>query len=140
MREILIQWLKEASKLKAGAKLHLVVSNKDEQSLLHSALVKELGILQKVDPMTAATLAPFKLFKSGRFWVGLEKVIAIPTVGFVKEPSGEMRKITLSLYDADRTRRIRLMCEDGLSLETINELEGPLSQAEMDEILSLKEG
>lgn len=140
MREIIIQWLEEASKLEYGSKLHLVASNKREQTLLYNAIEKELEILKKIDPSAGATLLPFTVFRSGRFWVGIEKILAIPTVGFIKDAMGQMKKVRLPKLDSDRPRRIKLMCEDGLSLEAIEELEGPLSKQETEEIKSLKEG
>ena len=140
MREIIIRWLEEASKMSYGAKLNLLASNKKEQNLMFEAIGKEINILRKIDPMMASTLVPFKVFKSGRFWVGVERILSIPTLGFIKNPDGKVKKVRLPEIDADRDRRIRLMCEDGLPVETIEELEGPLSPADLEEIKQLKEG
>ena len=139
MREIIIRWLDEAAKLKCGSKLHLVASTGHEQNVLYEAIIKELKVMRKIDPMVAATLLPFKMFKSGRFWVGIEVILAAPTLGFIRDPNGTMRKIRLPDIDSDRARRLKLMCEDGLPIETIEELEGPLSKNETQEIQSMKE-
>ena len=140
MRELTIRWLDEASKLEYGDKLNLVANNKKEQEVLYSSILKELKILKEIDPVKGATLLPFKLFKSGRFWVGVEKILSIPTVGFIRKANGNVRKIELAAIDYERSRRLKLMCEDGLPLETIEEFEGPLTAAEIEEIRQLKEG
>ena len=138
MREIIIRWIEEVSRLDYGDKLNLVASNKKEQQLLFEAISKEINILKKIDPQTGVQLVPFHLFKGGRFWVGIEKIMAIPTLGFVRKADGEVKKVVLRDIDEGKMRRLRLMCEDGLSLEMIEELEGPLSVAERQEVEHLK--
>jgi hypothetical protein len=140
LREIIIRWLEEAGKLDYGDKLNLVAPNKKEQESLYKQVLKELKLLQEIDPVKGASLAPFKLYKGGRFWVGVEKILSIPTIGFVRRADGTVKKLELSAIDYERDRRIKLMCEDGYSLEKIEELEGPLSQGEIDDIRQMKEG
>ena len=140
MREIIIRWLDEASRMEVGDKLNLIASDKKEQTLLYDLVVKEVNIMKGIDPMAGSTLLPFKHFKSGRFWVGIEKIMSIPTLGFVRRANGKVERIQLTNIDPERSRRLRLMCEDGLPLETIEQLEGPLSGSELEEIKQLKEG
>lgn len=136
MREIIIRWLETAQNLAIGAKLHLPTSSRKEQEVIFLAIHKEMNVLRKIDPEKAASLVPFKIFKDGRFWVGVEKILAIPTLGFIKNPDGSVEKVKLSSIDPERERRLRLMREDGLSLDDIEKMEGPLS---MDELIILKE-
>lgn len=140
MREIIIRWLDEAGKLDYGDKLHLVANNQKEQETLYKQLVKEMKLLKEIDPLKGATLAPFKVFKNGRFWVGVERILSIPTIGFIRKANGKVQKVELAAIDYERSRRIRLMVEDGYSLEKIDELEGPLSPEDKEEIRQLKEG
>ncbi|MFA5543038.1 MAG: hypothetical protein WDA47_04640 [Bacilli bacterium] len=140
MREIIIRWLDEAAKLNYGDKLNLVANNKKEQEVLFSEINKELKVMREIDPVKGATLLPFKMFKNGRFWVGVEKILSIPTMGFIRKANGKVEKIELAAIDYERDRRIRLMCEDGYSLEKIEELEGPLTPEEISEIRFAKEG
>ena len=139
MREIIIQWLEKASTLAVGAKLNLIATNRKDQYSLADAIQKELSLLKKIDPILGSTLTVTRFFKGGRFWVAIEKILSAPTVGFIKNPDGSVEKVQLQETDPDRVRRIRLMAEDGYTIQAIEEIEGELNSQEKEEITKIRE-
>ncbi len=131
MREIMNRWLEEALTSNVGEEHLLPVETKKEGDDLVRKLQSELKILSEIDPMSAGELQIYRDFRDHRYWVVIEKVVYSPFVGWKKKVDGTVEKVEISIL-GERYRRIRLMKEDGLSLDEIKDLEGDLSDEEIE--------
>jgi len=131
MREILNRWLEEALASKTGEELLLPADNKKNADSLIHKLQGELKILSEIDPMSAGELQVSRDYRDHRFWVVIKKVKYSPFIGFKKKVDGTVERVEISA-PGSRYRRIRLMKEDGLSLDEIKELEGGLTDEEIE--------
>ena len=136
-RALVIKYLTEAVELEYGEELYIPAESKSDQMHLLRTLIQEIRILERIDPVTASSLIMHGAFKSHRLWVVLKKVVSSPTTAFKKSENGEVERIDLN-FDGERSRRLRLMAEDGLSLEEIKEIEGELSDIELSFLTSKK--
>jgi len=59
----------------------------------------------------------------------LKKVASSPTTAFRRSEDGQVERIDFK-FDSERSRRIRLMFQDGLSIDEIREIEGELTPEE----------
>jgi hypothetical protein len=128
-RDLLIRWLEEALAQKTGEELHLPVENRNDRVALHKALQKEIDILRKIDPVPASTLIVAPRTKDGKLYVVIRKVMMTPLVGFRKLQDGTTERIEID-HSRDRWRRLKLMKDDGLSLQQIIDIEGDLTEEE----------
>jgi hypothetical protein len=134
-RSLVIQYLKEAIDLDFDEELYIPAESRNDQMHLLRTVIQEIRILERIDPVTASSLIVHGAFKSHRLWVVLKKVSASPTTAFRKGRDGEVERVTFE-FDSERSRRLRLMIQDGLSVEQIQEIEGELSP---DELIILKQ-
>lgn len=125
------RWLEEALSSNTGEEHLLPVESKKDADDLIRKLQSELKILSEIDPMSAGELQISRDYRDHRFWVVIKKVRYSPFVGFKKGVDGTVEKVEISIL-SDRYRRIRLMKEDGLSLDEIRELEGGLTDEEIE--------
>ena len=137
-RDLVIKYLKEAISLEFGEELFIPAESRNEQMHLMKTIIQEIRILEKIDPLTASSLIIHGAFKSHRLWVVMKKVVASPTTAFKKTEHGEVERIDFD-FDSERARRLRLMLQDGLSLEEIKELEGELTPEELSFLTAKKE-
>ena len=128
-REIVLKWIDKTLEQVLHAKLYISTEGKSDAKKLKDAFSKELDVLYEIEPEKAGTILISDQFKDKRFWVVLERVLGNPLLGFIKQPDGTMERVQLS-FDPERERRIKLMQKDGLSLEEVEEAEGPLSKIE----------
>ena len=128
-RALVIKYLKEAVDLEYGEELYIPAESKNDQMHLLKTLIQEIRVLERIDPLTASSLIIHGAFKSHRLWVVLKKVVSSPTTAFRKGTGGEVERVNFD-FDSERSRRIRLMIEDGLSLEEVKEIEGDLTPDE----------
>ena len=128
-RDLLIRWLEEALQAKTGEELHLPVETRKDRKALVKALQKEVDILRKIDPVPASTLLIAEKTKDGKLYVIIRKVMMTPLVGFLKRVDGETERIEIS-HERDRWRRLKLMKDDGLSLQQVEDIEGDLTEEE----------
>jgi hypothetical protein len=130
MRNITIDWLYKASQLTVGEELYFPAESKQVQKDLYKLFLRELKVMSEIDAVMASTIAVAPTFKDKRHWVLLRKTAGTPTTAFKKNTvTGEVERVLLH-DDTDRQRRIRLMIEDGLSIDQITELEGELTEGE----------
>ena len=109
MREIIINWIEEALKMKVGESLHFMAPTKQERNQIFKMMEKELKIFKEIDPERAVLISPFKTFKDGRFWIGFRRVAAFPTIGFIQSPDGNRRKVTIQGDNSEEQRIKKLM-------------------------------
>lgn len=129
-RSLVIKYLTEAIDLEYDEELYIPAESRADQLHLLRTIINEIRVLERIDPLTASSLIVHGAFKSHRLWVVLKKVAASPTTAFKKCGDGEVERISFS-FDSERSRRLRLMMEDGLSLEEIQEIEGELTPDEI---------
>lgn len=133
-RDIILKWIDEALKADPGEVVHLPVENKQHLKDLTKAFHKEIQVMAEISPAKASTLKLSRTMKDGFLWLQIEKISATPLVGFIKRRNGTTERINIG--DPDRERRLKIMKEDGLTLEEIIDLEGDLTE---DEAKFLKE-
>ena len=136
-RSLVIKYLKEAIDLDYGEELYIPAESRNEQKHLLGTIIKEIRILERIDPLTASSLIIHSAFKSHRLWVVLKKVASSPTTAFRRGEDGQVERIDFK-FDSERSRRIRLMFQDGLSIDEIREIEGELTPEE-ELLLNAKE-
>lgn len=122
-RDLLMNYLREATDMKRGEILFIPVESKDQQKYLLSEINKEIRALQEIDLQAAMQLISEGIFKDMRLWVCIKKVSASPTTAFIKKESGEIKRLNIDL-SSEKERRRKLMFEDGLTNEEIAEIEG----------------
>lgn len=128
-RDLLIRWLEEALQAQTGEELHLPVETRKDRKALLKALQKELETLRKIDPIPASTLVLSERTKDGKLYVIAKKVMMTPLVGFLKRQDGTTERIEID-HSRDRWRRLKLMKDDGLSLQQVEDIEGDLTEEE----------
>ena len=128
-RALVIKYLKEAIDLDFGEELYIPAESRNEQMHLLRTIIQEIRILERIDPLTASSLIIHAAFKSHRLWVVLKKVVSSPTTAFKKSEDGQVERIDFK-FDSERSRRIRLMFQDGLTIDEIREIEGELTPEE----------
>jgi len=129
-RSLVIKYLTEAIELEYNEELYIPAESRADQLHLLRTIIQEIRVLERIDPLTASSLIVHGAFKSHRLWVVFKKVAASPTTAFKKCEDGGVERISFS-FDSERSRRLRLMLEDGLSLEKIQEIEGELTPEEI---------
>lgn len=128
-REIVIQWINEILKKPLHTKLYIQVESKENARKGVTDFNREISVLAKIDPEKSGTLFVSFIYKDKKYWIVLERIIGNPLVGFIKNPSGEMERVTIE-YDPERERRIFLMFEEGFSIEEVESAEGKLTESE----------
>jgi len=128
-REIILQWIKQASNLEKGDSVFLPCTSRETSKKLAEKFKRELEVLTAINPTKTAKLQVLSVIKDQRFWVEIRKIYGSPLVGFIKTASGVQR---VEIEDPDRQRRILCMKQDGFKLEEVEELEGELTDKERE--------
>lgn len=128
-REIIIKWIDKALEQDLHSKLYIPAESKEDAVKLRTEFRRELEVLYATDPENASTMVVGTIFKDSRHWVVLSRVLGNTLVGFVRHKDGTMERVRLS-YDYERERRIELMFQDGMTVEQVEEAEGPLTEEE----------
>jgi len=126
----LMSWINKTLQLPVGESFHIACNNKSQRKEFMKALKKEMKIMADVTPSTALQIKLYPRTKDSEMYVVLEKVDATPLVGFKKRIDGVVERITIP--DPAKERRLKLMREDGLTLEEIEEIEGELNEEERE--------
>ena len=128
-REIVLQWLEIVNEYKPGESLFLATENRDHSKLMVKQFKEELKILAELDPVKANKISVAQAVKDGKYWVEVKRTLGSPLVGFKKTATGVERT---SIVDPERTRRLFLMAQDGMSLAEVEETEDDLTDAEKE--------
>jgi hypothetical protein len=128
--KILEAWFKKAvAELQVGEELRFEVESKLEAQSKKKALIKFKREYEELDPI-GASLIDIKTDRSlEKFWVLIIKRATSPLMGFKKCADGTTERIILD-NDLNRERRLKLMINDGLTLEEVEEIEGSLTPDE----------
>lgn len=133
-REIVLRWFQIAlDTLETGEEIYIPCHTREQTKEMLKTFRKELRIFEKVDPISAASISIFRVYKDNRFWVVLKKTTPEISTGFKKDIHGNVSKMSLDA-DESKRRRISLMREDGMSWEEIEKEEGPLTEEEKNEM------
>lgn len=131
-REIVIRWLQKAcDELDTGERMLFPAESQQDQKDKKKLFLKELKVLAKVDPVAASQLQITHRFEDHRFWVIIKRIAFSPLIAFKKDKEGNVERITME-DDSEKLRRLSLMKEDGYSIEDIIEMEGGLSEEEIE--------
>jgi hypothetical protein len=124
------EWITRAIALNDGESISILVPDRREQTVLRRDLLQIKEQLRFVYAEEMAKLVISSTIKNRKFFVQIEKGIPTQLEGFLQDQNG-VREVIEIKKDLGRTRRIRLMVEDRLSLKEIEELEGKLSEEEL---------
>jgi len=130
-RELLLKWIDKALERDLHEKIYIPAETKPDAQQTVRDFKKELVLLYDLEPEKAGTVVVTSTFKDRRYWVILERTMGNPLVGFVKKKDGELERVEIEI-DSEKDRRLLLMKEDGLTLEEVEEIEGPLSEVEKE--------
>lgn len=129
--EIAAEWITKAMALSDGESISILCYNRREQSTLKKALFEYKEFLTcTIYAKEMAKITISGIMKNRQFFVVLKKGIPSTLEGFVQDQNGVKKVIEIS-NDLGKTRRIRLMIEDGYSLNEIEECEGSLNEEEL---------
>lgn len=131
-RQIIIKWLNKATEeLPVGEELLFPAETKTDQKTKKKMFLDELKILNKVDPVAASEIQITSRFKDHRFWIVIKKIAFSPLIAFKKDKNGNVERVILE-DDTEKLRRLSLMKQDGYSIEEIKEMEGGLSEEDIE--------
>ena len=131
-QEITIRWLQKASEeMEAGERMLFPADTRQDQLDKKRLFIRELKILAKVDPVAASQLQIISKFEDHRFWVVVKKIAFSSSIAFKQDKSGNVTRVTMK-DDSEKLRRLRLMKDDGYTIEDIEKVEGKLSDKEIE--------
>ena len=128
-RQIVTHWLQKANELSTGEELLFPTETKTDQKEKKRLFIGELKIFAKIDPVAASQIRVTTRFDDHRLWVVVKKIAFSPLIAFKKGTDGSVERVTIE-DNSEKLRRIRLMKEDGYTIEKIAKAEGGLSEAE----------
>ena len=132
VRQIVARWLQRAiEELKTGEEMLFPAETKVDQRDKRRTFQAEIRGLRKIDPIAASELQITARFKDHRFWVVVKRVAFSPLIAFKKDVDGNVTRVIME-DNSEKLRRLRLMKEDGYSVEEITEIEGGLSEEELE--------
>lgn len=71
----------------------------------------------------------YSTFRDGSYWVVIRKNNPDHLIGYVKGADGTLQKVTINPIGTEMLRRLKLMIDDGVSIDEIQEMEGELPEA-----------
>lgn len=122
-------WFEKAKLLKPGQSVFVACSTSKEQTIVARSLRKLKEIYMDVDTQEAMSIQIGTMTREGKLFVYLKKIMATPTIGYLRDTTGELSKIDISA-EIDRKRMIKLMLRDGLTKEAIIDNLGGLTPEE----------
>ena len=132
VRQLVVRWLqKSIEELKVGEEMTFPASSKSDLKGKKRMFQSELTGLQKIDPITASEFQVTTRFKDHRYWVVVKRVAFSPLIAFKKGIDGDVTRVTIE-DNSEKLRRLSLMKKDGYSIEEIEEMEGGLSEEELE--------
>ncbi len=132
VQEITVRWLQKASEeIELGESMLFPADTRQDQKEKKRLFLRELKILAKVDPVAASQLQITTKFEDHRFWIVVKKIAFSPLIAFKKGKNGNVERVVLK-DDSEKLRRLSLMKSDGYSIKDIKEVEGDLTEEEME--------
>ena len=127
-RDIILAWLEQVEQIEVGETIYIPTDSRKAARSIEKLFKKEIQLLSELDPIRGGRIFLGVQAKDGGWWITLTRVTTSPLIGFVKTKSGEIVRTTLG--DPEKARRLRLMKEDGYTLDEIEAIEGKLSDEE----------
>jgi len=128
-RQIVTHWLLKANELHTGEELLFPAETKADQKEKKRLFISELKIFAKIDPVAASQLQVATRFSDHRLWIVVKKIAFSPLIAFKKGTDGSVERVTIE-DNSEKLRRIRLMKEDGYTIEKIAKMEDGLTKEE----------
>jgi hypothetical protein len=122
-------WFEKAKLLNPGQSIFVSCSSSKEQTVVARSLRKLKEIYMDVDTQEAMSIQIGTMTKEGKLFVFLKKIMVTPTIGYLRDTTGELSKIDIT-QEIDRKRMIKLMLRDGLKKEDIIDNLGGLTAEE----------
>lgn len=122
-------WFEKAKLLNPGQSIFVSCSSSKEQTVVARSLRKLKEIYMDVDTQEAMSIQIGTMTKEGKLIVFLKKIMVTPTIGYLRDTTGELSKIDIT-QEIDRKRMIKLMLRDGLKKEDIIDNLGGLTPDE----------
>jgi hypothetical protein len=123
------EWVTKAMNLQDGEAIYIEVPNKHEQTVLKGELLKVKEGIKAIYPEEMSKIDITRKLKDRKFFVCISKEPTTLLEGFVRDNNGQVSVVVLD-QDLGKIRRIKLMAMDGYKRATIEEYEGPLSDAD----------
>lgn len=130
-RELILKWIDKTLERDLNEKIYIPSETKPDAQQTVRDFKKELTILYDLEPEKSGTVVVAYTFRDLRHWIVLERTLGNPLIGFVKKMDGELERIEITI-DTERDRRLKLMKEDGLTLEDVEAIEGALTDIEKE--------
>ena len=131
-RRLALKWLQSVvDELSKGEELLLPAKSKQDVREKLRLFSSELRVLTKVDPISASELQITTRFKDHRFWLVIKKVSFSPLIAFKKGKNGEVERVLIE-DSSERRRKLLLMKVDGYTINEIKEIEGSLTEEELE--------
>lgn len=127
-RDVIISWLNKVDGIAVGDTIYIPTDSRKAAKMLTTMFRKEVRVLSELDPIKAGRILISMQARDGSWWLTLTKVSTSPLVGFIKTKDGKVERTVID--DPERPRRLRLMHEDGYTLEEVEAIEGELSEDE----------
>lgn len=127
-RDIILAWLEQVEHIEIGETIYIPTDSRKASNDIAKLFKKEIKLLSELDPVRGGRIFLATQARDGQWWITLTRVTTSPLIGFVKTKSGDIVRTTLE--DPEKVRRLRLMREDGYTLEEIEEIEGKLTEEE----------
>ena len=131
-REIVVEWIEKAVALSLGEKISIPCETRQEAKEAVKTFKKELKILAEIDPLKSSKLFISMRAAESVWWLTINRVQPTSLVGFVTRSDGKTERVELG--DPDKSRRILLMKQDGYSVQEIEDIEGELTDEEVNMI------
>ena len=113
------RWLAKVIALPPGVELYLLVEDKKEQTTRGKAFRELLAKMDRFDPILASRISIKPTIRDRKMWLVLSLKEDTPLVGYTKNALGEVEEVSVE-FDPERPRVIKLMWDDGLSLDEIS--------------------
>lgn len=131
-RRLIQRWLQNVvDELSRGEELLFPAKSKRDMKEKQRLFIDELQILTEIDPISASELQIATRFKDHRFWLVVKKVAFSPLIAFKKRRDGKVKRVLIE-DSSERRRKLLLMKADGYAVDDIEEIEGSLTEEELE--------
>ncbi len=130
-RELILKWIDKTLERDLHEKIYIAAETRPDAKQTVKEFKKELALFYDLEPEKAGTIVAAYTFRDRHHWVVLERTVGNPLVGFVKKKDGTLERVEIKI-DSEKDRRLKLMREDGFSLEEVQAIEGELTPIEKE--------
>ena len=131
MSQVYDTWFKKAMSLEPGEKLFLPVETGAEQKDVLRTLRRIQAAMSASLSEEAMSVDVYADVQDKKLWIVMHKRKVSRSVGYVKTLSGKLEKVSVSV-DEGKRQRILSMISDQYSLADIEQIEGRLTDEELE--------